>query len=569
MKFLNPEFIFLMLPPLFFLAYFILRGGTSYERFFSKNVLDKILIKGDKLGTKGRNILFLSAFALFIFALARPISHQSEVEVQNSSKNLVIAIDISRSMLVDDIYPTRLDFVKNRLKWFIHELPNTNIGLIAFAKDAFLVSPVTSDKKSLEFLLDGLSPDIVSRQGTNLENALHQINIMFPKGGVKDLFLISDGGESDDIKKAIKKAKKDSLHVSVMVVGTKKGGTIKTENGLLKDKNGNIVISKRNDSLLSLSEETNGVYIKEFGGGGGVNLLKKSLTSQKTKHDKKTIKTQKEWFMLPLILGFLLILIALHGLPKRAVFAMLVPLLFVTPSYAGIFDFVSINKANEALKNKEYQKAINEYNKLEQTPQVTYNKANAYYKMKNYDKAQKEYEKVKTDDKNLKSNALFNSGNSYAQQKKYKEALKSYENALKLTPNDEDIKKNIQYVKKKMQKKKKQQNQDKKQNKQKNQDQNQKQNKKDDKNQKNRDGKNQKKDKKQEREKKEKQNTNDKNQTKQNETKQAKAQKKKMQKPKDLEGEKWEKILKSIHPKTQPVKLGEGKNEGEDDEISW
>lgn len=568
MNFLNPEFLYLMLLPLFVLAYFILSGGASYEKHFSKDVLDKILIKGDKLGTKGRNILFLCAFVFLIFALARPISDQKDIKIDNVSKNLVIAIDISRSMSVDDIYPTRLDFVKNRLKWLIAELPNTNIGLIAFAKDAFLVSPVTSDESSLEFLLDNLSSDIVSRQGTDVANALHQIDKMFPDGRIKDIFIISDGGEAKDVQKAIEEAKKDDLHVSVMVVGTKKGGVIKTNNGLLKDRNGNIVISKRNDSLLALSEATNGVYIKEFGRGGGVNLLAKSLKNQKSKDNKKSIKSQKEWFMVPLILGFLLIAIALHGLPKKLALASFLPFLLIAPSHAGVFDFVHVNRANEAIKNREYQKAIDEYSKIDSNAQIIYNKANAYYKMKKYDEAIKEYKKVKSNDKNLMAKTLFNEGNSYVKKDKLKEALKSYEKAQKLTPNDEDIEKNIQYVRR-MMKKRKEQNRD-----NKNKKQNNKQNNKDKKNSQNSKNKKQ-----NNKDKKSSQNTKEQNQTqKERKDKQKNSNdsnktglqnSKKTEKPEDLQGKKWEKILKSIHPRTQPVKLGEEKNRGDGDEITW
>lgn len=579
MSFLDPEFLYLMLLPLFVLAYFILSGGASYEKYFSKEVLDKILIKGDKLGTKGRNVLFLSAFVFLIFALARPVSDQKDIKIDNISKNLVIAIDISRSMSVDDIYPTRLEFVKNRLKWLINELPNTNIGLIAFAKDAFLVSPVTNDKSSLEFLLDNLSSDIVSRQGTDVANALHQIDEMFPKGGIKDVFVISDGGEAKDIQKAIDEAKKDDLHVSVMVVGTKKGGVIKTKDGLIKDKSGNIVISKRNDLLLDLSQETNGVYVKEFGRGGGVNLLAKSLKKQKTKDNKKSIKSQKEWFMVPLIMGFLLILIALHGLPKRRALAFILPFLFIAPSYAGVLDFLHVNRADEAIKNKEYQKAIDEYNKLPASSEITYNKANAYYKMKKYDEAIKEYKKVKSKDKNFMSKAIFNEGNSYVKKDKLKEALSSYENALKLNPNDEDIKKNIQYVKDMMKKKKqnkkeqnkknkddkKQKNKDKKNNQQNQNKQNKQNSKKDEKNRQNNSNKKQQ-NQDQNQIKKEKKSEQNKSKDK-NKTSMQKG--KKMDKPEDLEGKKWEKILRNIHPRTQPVRLGDGDNKGEDDEINW
>ncbi len=579
MSFENPEFIYLMILPLFVLAYFVLRDGASYERYFSPKVLDKILIQGDSLGSRGRNFLFLLAFLCFILALARPVSEPKEIKLKEERKNLVIALDISSSMKADDIYPSRLEFVKNRLSWLFEHMKDTNIGIIAFAKDAFLVSPITSDKKSLDFLLKNLDSDIVSRQGTNMQNALSQIGKMFTKGGVRDVFLISDGGESEDIKKAIDIAKQNELKVSVMVVGTDKGGSIRVDGELLKDKHGDIVITKRNDELVALSKATGGVYIKEFGSGEGVSLLANSLKKTKAKDEK--IRAQKEWFMLPLVLGFLCVFIALHGLNKDIFkkFTLFASLLFITPSYGGVFDFVHLKKAKEYVQDKKYQEAINKYNKLEQNPQITYNKANAYYKLGKFDESIKEYEKVKTDDKMLKSKALFNEGNAYNELNKPQKALDVYEKALKLSPDDEDIKKNIKITKKRLKKKQNKQNKNSQNNKKdsKNKDKNQenKQNSKDNKqdNNQNKDGE-------------KKQENQDKNGTKNKENKNSQDGKKNLKnqeqnqskqqafnpgdvnKSDDLEGKRWEAYLKKQSPKTKPIMIGKSK-EGSSDENNW
>ncbi len=571
MSFVNPIFLYLMLPPLGVLAYFILSGSANYEKYFSKEVLDKILIKGDFLGSRGRNYFLLMAIFAFIIALARPVMNVKEVKISSESKNLVIAIDVSRSMSADDIYPNRLEFVKHKLSFLIDNLKDTNIGIVAFARNAFLVSPITNDKNSLKFLLSNLSSDMVSVQGTDVSNALTQVSKMFVKSGLRDVFLVSDGGESKDIQKAIAEAKKSSLHVSVMVVGSQKGGTIKLENGeLLKDKNLDIVISKRNEKLKALALETSGVYIKEFGSGEGVRLLEKSLKKIKT-NDENNIKIAQELFMYPLILGLIFICIALHGFNKKT-FAFVLPFLFITPSHAGVLDFLHVQNAKGALEKKEYQKAIDEYNKLAPTPKITYNKANAYYKMKKYDEALSEYKKIKTDNKNFKSKILFNKGNSHVQKKEYKDALKEYEKAKKLTPDDKDIDKNIEYVKKKMQEKKKQnqdKNQQNKDNKN-NQDNKNKQNKdkkKSDQNKKDKQNGSNEKEEKQDKKnstEKDKQNPKkeDENQTK---TKQSFGDLNKSLD--DMESKKWEKILRQMSPRTRPIMMGEAK--GAEDEITW
>ncbi len=552
MSFANSYFLYFCLPPLGVFAYFILIKQLSYEKYFSPLVLDKILIKGDKLGKRGRDILVLFACFCFIIALARPISELQKLNIPQTNKNLIIAIDVSLSMKADDIYPNRLEFVKNRLLRLFDELSDTNIGIIAFTQNAFLVSPITSDKDSLAFLLSNLNFDVVSKQGTNIANALNQISKMFEKSNIKDVFLISDGGENSDIKKAIKIAKEKKLKVNIMVVGTQNGTSIKTKNGLLKDRQGNIVITKRNDNLIALSRESGGIYIKEFGGGNGVKLLTNSLKNIKVKSEN--ITAQKEWFMLPLTLGFLCVLIAFHGLFRKNI-ALVLLFCFTIPSYGGILDFIHINKAEKYLQNKEYEKAINQYNKLNPNDEINYNKANAYYKQNKFKEALQEYEKVKSEDKNLKSKALFNSGNAHNALKQHEQALQNYEQALKLNPKDEDIKKNIKITKELIKKKKQNQQGDKK-------------------NQKNNDQKNSKKNQKNENknsENKSDQNqskaSHDNNQTKQHSDLNQTKQPIQTQKQEDLEGKKWESYLRENAPKTKPIMLG--KNKGEDSENNW
>lgn len=462
MSFLDSEFLYLMLPPFFIFIYFVLKNTDTLKSYFDEEILKKIVIAGDMLGNRGRNISLLLALFYMIVALARPISDAREVEIEAGKSNLIVALDISRSMLVSDVYPNRLDFAKNRLLWLMDALPNTNIGLVAFAKDAFLVSPATLDKRSLAFLLDNLTPDIVSRQGTDITNALMQVDVLFEKKErVKRVLVLSDGGSDKDIQKAIQIAQNKNLQVSVMIIGTEKGGVIKDTQGLLKDMDGNIVISKRNDSMMELSEATKGVFIQEFGEGNGIKLLKKALfeDAKNVKAEKKTIFSKKEWFMIPLLFSLFFIVVALHGLPRRKGTQMFVALVLVVSSgdtlYAGVMDFYHIDKANKAIKDKAYDEALKSYEKLENLPELRYNKGNLYYKKEEYRQAIKEFKSVKTKNQDLSFKTHYNLGNSYVKNKQLNEALESYQSALKLNPKDKDTIENIKYVKKRLKQKKK------------------------------------------------------------------------------------------------------------------
>lgn len=445
MNFLYPQF-FLLLVPLLVLVYFTATKSSVYERYFSKEVLKTLVVKGDMLGQKGRDMFMTIALVFFIFALSRPISHQKEIQIQRGQNSLLVALDISRSMQVKDVAPERFDFAKKSLIWLSKNLPNTNIGVILFAKDTYLLSPITSDKKSLRFLLDRLDLSMANKHGSDIENMLHEAQKLFGKRDFKNILIFGDGGENIDIKSVLKGVKSGGLSVNVISVGTDEGGVLETKNGVLKDKNGNIFVSKRNDDLEILSKKTGGVYVKELGSGDGVRVFRKSLVKKYDK-SKKTIKIKKEWFMIPFSMGIFCIFIAFLGLPKRRFFVT-VFLLFTPLLHGGAFDFWYIKKANGYIQTKNYKMAIREYEKLKPNANIHFNKANAYYKMGNFSKAIDEYKRVKTDDKNLKANTLYNLANSHVQQKRYKKSLKLYFQALKLTPNDEDIKTNIKIVEK-------------------------------------------------------------------------------------------------------------------------
>lgn len=443
MKFLYPYAFYLFIPLLAILAYLTFTLKTRYENYFSSKIVQKILIKGDKLSFKHRAILLLLAIFCLIFSLARPISEEHEVNIKGNYTSLIIAIDISRSMGADDLSPSRFEFAKKYLIKLIDTMTYTDIGIVAFAKNVFLVSPLTNDKKSLKFLLQKLQLDTSIKQGSNISYALTQIDTMYYKNDIKNVLIVSDGGDKKEQQNSISIAKKNNLHLSVIRVGTKKGGQIK-----LNDKNSQPILLAANNYLQKLCEKTDGNYIVENGDGKGFQALEEMIWQTNLKISKnRKIKVYNEWFIVPLVFGLVLLFFSFYSLPKTKTYFIFIFFLYAFPSYGGIFDFLHVRNSYKAIEKKKYQDAISEYNKLNPSKEVLYNRANAYYKLKKFGKAIQEYEKIKTDDKIFQSKIFFNQGNAYVQKEAFNKALKMYKKALKLTPNDEDIKKNIAYVK--------------------------------------------------------------------------------------------------------------------------
>ncbi|MGB5791994.1 VWA domain-containing protein [Poseidonibacter sp.] len=154
MQFLYPNVLFLMLLPAFILMFLLLKKQTLLTQHFSKQILEKLSIKNQYLSSKSRTfILFLSLFCMII-ALSRPVSNEKIHESKQELIPILIAIDVSKSMLANDIYPNRLEFARKKVLDIIDNQTNFAIGVILFAKSSFILSPLTQDFISLKTLVN-------------------------------------------------------------------------------------------------------------------------------------------------------------------------------------------------------------------------------------------------------------------------------------------------------------------------------------------------------------------------------------------------------------------------------
>ena len=535
MTFVYPWVLVLLFLVLFFYG---AKKSSKIEQVFSKEILEKLQF--GRMSSHGFKFAFLVlSFVLMVIALARPVVVSNEKkEVNQQSFNFVIALDISKSMEANDVFPSRLKFAKKAIYEIMQRVPEANIAVIGYTNDAFLVSPFSNDFKSIKFLLSNLDSDSLSSSGSQIISALKATNKVFESTSdkKKTVLLVSDGADGRDMEKIKEYISSNDLTLYALSIGTKKGTTLSGINGeLLKDKNTNIVVSKRDDSLSSV---VNGAYLSSSGELTKIDWL---VSQIKNSVDKKEVKRDrfegaKELFYYPLALSLFLIFFAFNSL--RVPF--LVVLLFVqTHSHAGMFDFVDIYKAKKSYEKKEYKKAGDGFAKIKSK----YNEANALYKQKKYREALKKYDSIEGFSGEDEYKRLHNMGNSYANLKKTDEAIKSYEKALKIK-DDKDTKANLEYVKK-MKKKEQEQKKQKKKGDQKPKDDKKK------KKEKKSDGKNKTKEKKKSKKKEEKKSQD-----------RAKKEQKKMN---EAEAKKWEKRMDNQKFKTRPMKL----KKGERNEIYW
>ena len=591
MSFLHPEFIYFMLLPLVILFGFILTQKEPQTHFFSKEVMQKLRVGANTLTLRARNILFFIIGFLMIIALSQPVIDDGKVYVKAKSADIMLAIDISDSMLAEDVYPNRLRLAKQKALEILKNAPDERVGVMAFAKDSYLVSPLSFDTTAVSFLLSQLDTNSITEKGTNFLSVLDVFASSSKNKGDKYLLILSDGGDKDDFSEEIQRAKENHIVVFILGIGTKKGAPIKLKDGSFIKQNGKIIVSKLNQNIAKLATSTKGVYIQSTNSDADVKRMLKEIESIAVKKELKSEEIHKyiPLFYYPLALALFLLLIATSSFQKKKlsfISSAFLILLSLNPQKvdAGMLDFMELNKAKEAYKSGDYttsSKLYGEYAKRTKNQESLFNSANAYYKQKNYKKAIETYNKISFKDKNLDAKRLSNLGNSYAQNKEYKKAIKAYENSLKLQ-DDKDTKENLEMVKKllKKQKDKKKKNQNKKNDKKKdnkkdNKDKNKKQNndKKQGDNDKKKDNKQNNKDKKQnQKDKKDKQDKQNKGENKDKQQSDKKG--KKEQNKKENKGSKDKKqskkpLEKLKKDKAKPISASKKPKMSDAEEAKW
>ena len=543
MQFLYINVIYLMLIPSIILMILIIKKKNSFDKYFSKEVLEKLSVSSQYFSNKARNITLFIALLLMTISLARPVTNEKVHDTKKQLNAVIIAIDVSKSMMANDIYPNRLEFAKNKLSDIIKLSKSNALGVILFAKSSFLLSPVTQDFTSLKILIENLDTGINFDNGTNIYSTLETTNKLLKNYKSKNLIILSDGADKKEFKEEIEFANKNNINIYVIATATKKGSAIKLKDGnYLVDAKGNIVTLGLNENIKNLSLQTNGGYINYSLDTNDINQILNEINSKSRKQEFKEekFKTYTELFYYPLSLGLIFLLIAFSSLPtfkrkninkSKTILSIFVVLISININqlHASIFDFQTIEEANNAYKNKNYKKAIEKYSDLEQNEQTKYNLANSLYKEGKYKEAIKEYDGIKTDNKDFDFKKLHNLGNSYVKVNNLEKAKNTYENALKLK-NDAQTKENLDLVKKALEQKK-QENKDNKKNKD------------------NEDSKNKKKDsEKKESDKKKNQNKKDKTKKESKEKNKEAKNKEEIKNPNeisDLEEEKWLKQLEN------------------------
>ncbi|MBC7886491.1 MAG: VWA domain-containing protein [Ferruginibacter sp.] len=429
-------------------------------------------------------VLFIAAFTVGVLALANPRMPLGTATVHRSGIDVMIALDVSKSMLAQDIKPDRLERAKQLLAKLIDKLSEDRIGIVVFAGRAYLQMPLTTDHAAAKMYLSSATPGVVPTQGTVIGDALKMCNAAFnvKEKKYKSIILISDGEDHDD--NAVKLAKalaSEGVMINTIGIGSPEGAMIvdAETNEVKRDATGAPVVTKLNEiGLKDIAVNGNGIYQLFTNTDEVVSRIETQLKSLGQKPITENSLINFQYFFPWLLALVLIVLLAeflvseiksvkknLPSINKKKVNPVTVLLIFfIAPSISfAQNDNKLVKKGNEAYKKKQYEVAREDYKKAaEKNPanqKAQYNLGNALYKTAKPEEAVAAYDAAIQNSRLAieKSGAFYNKGVVLQNEKKLPECIDAYKNSLRLNPADEDARLNLQKALQQQQKQQQQQ----------------------------------------------------------------------------------------------------------------
>ena len=261
--------------------------------------------------------ILMVALILLIVAAARPQYGQREQTIKRQGIEAIIALDISNSMLAEDVAPCRLDRAKQMLSKMIDQMVDDKVGLVVFAGEAYTQLPITCDYVSAKMFLNSITPDLIKTQGTAIGAAL---NTAIQSFGSEDsdasraIILITDGeNHEDDAAAVAARAKEMGIKVMVVGIGKPEGSPIPIPgtNNFRKDRQGNVVVSRLNEDMCrEIAKAGNGIYVRCDNTNTAMRALQKEIdTLATTEIETKVYTDYNEQFQSFVLVALLLLVI--------------------------------------------------------------------------------------------------------------------------------------------------------------------------------------------------------------------------------------------------------------------
>ncbi|MGN0309232.1 MAG: VWA domain-containing protein [Bacteroides sp.] len=296
-RFEEPAYLYLLLLiPILAVGYFlaILRKKRAIRQFGDPQLMAALMPDVSPFRPHVKMALLLLVVGFMSLLLARPQFGSKLETVKRKGVEVIIALDISNSMLAQDVQPSRLVKAKRLIAQLVDKMENDKIGMIVFAGDAFTQLPITSDYISAKMFLDAINPGLITKQGTAIGAALDLANKSFtPQEGVgRAVILITDGENHEGgANEAAEAAAKKGIQVNVLGVGSPDGAPIPAEgtNDFRRDREGNVIVTRLNEAMCQqIAKAGNGIYVRV----DNSNAAQKAITQEIDKMAKADVETQ-------------------------------------------------------------------------------------------------------------------------------------------------------------------------------------------------------------------------------------------------------------------------------------
>ncbi|WP_390904005.1 VWA domain-containing protein [Shewanella phaeophyticola] len=436
LHFIRPEWLFALLPVALVSLFFWRKHSqqSAWKQYIAPH-LSQLLINQNSDNKSQPKWLLIVCWIIAVIALADPAVNKQNLPVFATEQGRVLIMDMSLSMYATDLSPNRLSYARFRATDLLSELKEGETGLIAYAGDAYTISPLTRDSATILNLLPTLSPDIMPTKGSNLASALALAEDLLAQGGHVggDIILMTDGVSDSQFNQAIKTLKDSRYRLSIMAFGSQQGAPIRLGDGqLLRDNSNEVVVAKTDYALLQeLAQQHQGILVPTQTDGSDVSTLTEWLAI-----DGEATETElagESWQDLDPYLAILLVLPMLVSFRQGLITLVLNPLFLLgalmslnainsQPAHASLWQDLwqtQDQQAQSAFEQGNFTQAADTF----KDPQW---QASAHYKAGDYQQALEGFEQDNS------ANGFYNQGNALMQLKDYQEAIKRYQQAIEL-----------------------------------------------------------------------------------------------------------------------------------------
>jgi Ca-activated chloride channel family protein len=472
-RFANPDYLYLLLVlPLLiaFHMYAIIRKKKALKKYGNPELLAELMPEVSYRRQHGKFWLLFGAIAVMVFVIAGPQFGSKLETVKRQGVEIMVCLDVSNSMLAEDMSPNRLEKAKQMLSRLTDGFVNDKVGLIVFAGDAFTQLPITSDYISAKMFLSSINPSMVSSQGTAIGEAINLAVRSFTPSETSDktIILITDGeNHEDDATSAAKKASERGIHVNIVGMGQPNGSPIPVggDNSFMKDKEGNVVITKLNEQMCrEIAEAGNGAYVRADNTNSALRALQAEIAKMtKSELDSKIYSEYDEqfqtfaWIALFLLLAEFLILDRKSRMFRKVKLFSISILLCSGTMFAQKAERKNVRDGNKLYQKDKFTESEIAYRKsLDANPNSTegiFNLGDALYKQEKYPEATEQYQMLAGQSRKLLngnptnaarlSQVFHNLGNISMKNKEYAKSVEAYKQSLRLNPKDDETRYNL------------------------------------------------------------------------------------------------------------------------------